>query len=341
MSNRWEQFDGLRVFAILVIIASHTGTFGLYGQGSVIVGLFFVLSGFFMAMPMVDEGEERFIGIKGILKFYILRFVRIIPLYWCVLLFFYWMLDTAIPEIKSLLENMFLYNTYGHLWFLQHEMVCYLVAPFIMLAIYFIRKKFNVKNSYIGIATIVIGMIFTKICLNTDWFCLLWNGEKRQLRLGLFIIGMGFGYIAKQIRNNVVENKKTLLDCVEVFILLFISILTSARVLGMIRPEWSGYYIGWYRPISLALVCGVLLLLLLINRNGFVAVLFSSKWMKRIGNATFGIYLIHFFMIDLLTLAPMKEFVLVTIFSVLAAVALYENVEEPMYNFVKKKLKKW
>ena len=49
---RLNQFDGLRFLASMTVVASHTAALGLYGQGGVMVSLFFVLSGFFMAMPV-------------------------------------------------------------------------------------------------------------------------------------------------------------------------------------------------------------------------------------------------------------------------------------------------
>src|SRR3546814_17230942 len=50
--------DGLRGLAMLVVVASHTHAFGMAGQGSIGVLLFFVLSGYVLTMPFVDRPES-------------------------------------------------------------------------------------------------------------------------------------------------------------------------------------------------------------------------------------------------------------------------------------------
>lgn len=67
--NRWNQFDGLRYIASLIIVASHTGALGLTGQGGLMVVLFFVLSGYFFSKPMLLNGEEKYGQLTGWLDF--------------------------------------------------------------------------------------------------------------------------------------------------------------------------------------------------------------------------------------------------------------------------------
>lgn len=342
MNARWNHFDGLRVFAMLVIIASHTGALGMYGQGSIIVGLFYVLSGFFCVMPMIDNGEEKFATLSGWGRFYMMRFVRIIPIYWLIVLVFYWISDTAFLDKKALVENLFFINSYGHLWYLQHEVVCYIVAPVIMIAIYLIKKSFQVKNWMIGAGLVVLGVVLSRYFFTTIHFCLLWNGEKRQLRLGLFIIGMGVGYLIKQLKSLIIKNKVLIygMDLLEVLLMLTITVFTSEKFLSKISPAYVDYYIGWHRPITCTLICAALVFVLAINREGIVAKVLSMPLMVRFGKATFGIYLIHFFLIEFLHVTPLKQFVFVTIISFCVALVLFEMVEQPLYEWVRKKITK-
>ena len=46
---RIKQIDGLRFWACMVILADHCRVLGLRYQGGIMVSLFFVLSGFFIA----------------------------------------------------------------------------------------------------------------------------------------------------------------------------------------------------------------------------------------------------------------------------------------------------
>ena len=62
---RIKQIDGLRFWACMVILADHCRVLGLRYQGGIMVSLFFVLSGFFIANPQKQDGEERFLSLKG------------------------------------------------------------------------------------------------------------------------------------------------------------------------------------------------------------------------------------------------------------------------------------
>lgn len=339
MSTRWNQFDGLRVFAMLVIIASHTSALGMYGQGSVVVSLFFVLSGFFCVQPMIADGEERFYRIKGWLSFYALRIVRIIPVYWLVLLFFYWISNTAFADKTALLSNMFFINTYGHLWYLQHEMVCYFAAPAMIALIGLIKKKTKVSNGVVAAGLLVTGIAASRYFFTTTWFCLLWNGEKRQLRLGLFIIGMAAGYLIKYLKDRVIAKSvaKCALDGVELLLMLTVSVLTSARFLSIFDERFADYYFGWYKPITCTLLCTLLVVCLFVNSRGLVAKLLSLPILVKFGRVTYGAYLIHFFLIEFMPLPPLKQFALVTLASYGIAYILYEWIEAPLYALAKRK----
>lgn len=341
MSARWNQFDGLRVFAMLVIIASHTSALGMYGQGSVVVCLFFVLSGFFCVQPIIADGEERFYSIKGWLSFYALRIVRIIPVYWLVLLFFYWISDTAFADIRALLSNLFFVNTYGHLWYLQHEMVCYLVAPAVIALIGLMKKKTGANNAVMAAVLFVTGIAASRFFFTTTWFCLLWNGEKRQLRLGLFIIGMAAGYLIKYLKEKDCAALKRAagytLDFVELLLMLTVSVLTSARFLSIFDERFADYYFGWYKPITCTLLCALLVVCLFVNSRGLVAKLLSLPILVKFGRVTYGAYLIHFFLIEFMPLPPLKQFALVTLASYGIAYILYEWIEAPLYTFAKRK----
>lgn len=341
MDARWEQFDGLRFFAIIIIIASHAGAFGLYGQGSVVVSLFFVISGFFITIPMKDNGEEKFASVKGWIDYYLLRIVRIIPLYWMVVIFFYWISDTAMADKKALFDNLIFYNTYGHLWYLQHEVVCYLLAPFVIYIIYLVKSKCSKPgklNIYIGVLLFVCGIILSKYLFGTAHFCLLWNGEKRQLRFGLFVMGMGIGYVVKGLRNIAINNSALIcaMDATEAVLMFLLSFGTSAAFLKRLNPALEEYYIGWYRPIFCTALSCMLVLLLAVNSKGIISRILKIKLFGRLGRASYGMYLIHFFLLEFLPQQPAKRFAMAVFFSVTAAVWLYENIEEVLYKRIKK-----
>lgn len=136
-TERWEQLDGLRAFAICLVVASHTQAFHLTGQGGLAVAFFFVLSGYLLVLPWKKDGEERFCSLSGILFFYRKRFLRLIPAYYVVYLAAHWLTDST----ESIAKHLLFLNCSGHLWFLQQEILFYLLAPFFMLLLALLKKK--------------------------------------------------------------------------------------------------------------------------------------------------------------------------------------------------------
>ncbi len=174
MDKRWSEFDGLRILALLIIIASHTNALGMFGQGSVAVSLFFVMSGFFSVKPMLENGEEVFVNIKGWLKFYLLKIVRIVPLYWICILFVKYVSDNTFSDNKFLLQNMFFINSYSHLWYIQHLMVAYLVTPLILYIIFLCKKYCKINNFMCSAAIFIIGVIGGKYLMMSFNCCKKW-----------------------------------------------------------------------------------------------------------------------------------------------------------------------
>lgn len=73
--SRFYALDGIRGFAALVVVAYHSGAFG--AMGFLAVDLFFVLSGFVIAMSYAEKLEQ---GL-GVARFMVLRLERLYPLW--------------------------------------------------------------------------------------------------------------------------------------------------------------------------------------------------------------------------------------------------------------------
>ena len=137
------QLDGLRAIAVLMVMAYHfiPGIDRVAPFGSIGVRLFFVLSGFLITRILLDARTLPF-G-QAMRMFYIRRSLRILPLFYLVLL-----LAAAVnvgPVRQTLgwhatyLTNAYLYmrgdwhGSISHLWSLAVEEQFYLVWPFIVL----------------------------------------------------------------------------------------------------------------------------------------------------------------------------------------------------------------
>ena len=70
-NERVKALDGLRFWAITLVVASHSGFLSQGGLGN---NIFFVLSGFFAMNPFRDIEVDRIFRNKYIFKYYIKNF---------------------------------------------------------------------------------------------------------------------------------------------------------------------------------------------------------------------------------------------------------------------------
>lgn len=340
--QRLKQMDGLKAWAILVIIASHTVAFGMRGQGSIWADFFFVLAGFFCVKPTITDGESSVCSIKGIVKFYFLKFVRVVPLYWGCLLFFCW-LNGTISNKRYIVKSMLFYQTEGHNWYLQHLVVGYLCAPIVLVAVYFLKSKLKFNNLCIGLILTCVGMGLSYWLLYKSKLYLLWNGgNHRVIFSGLVIIGMGIGYIYKAI-NSVVLKKYVyyIIDVVEVALIMILTVFTSNPFLVKIDSKYEGYIWGWHHPFASGVISAVLILVASFNKEGIITRLLCWKILTVLGEISLGVYLVHYYLLQYFVMSPVHNFAIILLCSVAIAYCSYQLVEKKMYDKVKTILVHW
>ena len=146
LHNRIKILDGFRGLAILLVIGYHYLNFFSFGWTG--VDLFFVLSGFLITGKLVESlGADHYFR-----NFYIKRILRIVPLYYFILLLFFVLIPFLLPSLVSVsfkeLQHeqiyywTFVVNIYDavhgwplnvtliHFWSLACEMQFYLLWPF-------------------------------------------------------------------------------------------------------------------------------------------------------------------------------------------------------------------
>ncbi len=326
-TERWEQLDGLRAFAIGLVVASHTQAFKLTGQGGLAVAFFFVLSGYLLVLPWSKDGEERFCSLSGILTFYWRRFLRLIPAYYAAYLMAHWLTDST----ESLVDHLLFLNCSGHLWFLQQEVLFYILAPFLMLILAFLKKKGKFPNLLLAILLFVAAH-FAQKYLRVNVFYLMGNGKKQSFRLGIFLMGMAFGYVQKSGILSYIKSipGKIAADLIGV-VLLIASVFSSAYFLARFNPNLSEYYVGWSKPLWCAFGSGLLLLVLTLNKDGYLSRLFRLPFIVYIGQMSYVIYLVHFFIIPHVSFpSPTKTFCAVFAASLGLAALWNDWIEKPL-----------
>src|SRR4029077_20528398 len=111
LHNRIKILDGFRGLAILLVIGYHYLDFFSFGWTG--VDLFFVLSGFLITGKLVESmGAAHYFR-----TFYTKRILRIVPLYYSILLLFFVLVPFLLPSFvsvsfKELLQKQIFYWTF-------------------------------------------------------------------------------------------------------------------------------------------------------------------------------------------------------------------------------------
>ena len=338
---RLTGLDGIRAWAILLVVGQHTGL--LPESGSASIPLFFLLSGFFTAWSSREEGpEERFLRPKAWLTYYIGRLFRIIPLYY-VCIFFFWFFYPGICFAGQdvVLKHMTFFEVGVHFWFLQQEIVMYLFAPLILCGLALIGKLFRDKKNLKEMVYIILLLAAAAWAKLSPVIYLNGNGERMVFRIYIFMMGMAVAYFCRIVLRHKWNFSRSAAKGMTVLgnlIILgaFVFTLASTPVIlthfGV--TEWEPnfvfthdirYCINGMVWIGAATLC----------RRGPVAKFFGNGVFRRLSERSYGIYLFHFLLMLGLGNCPegIRLFLLDLFLSWLIAEFMYALVEKPIGDF--------
>lgn len=162
--KRLVGLDLIRLFSVLMVFLFHTAIhldcdYGPFQpfimEGSMFMTTFFMLSGFVLTYTNTGKELSQFADVK---KFYIKRFIGLIPVYWVVAAIFTILclvrgteslINTAtlFPietlGLQSFFCSLFDINHNGGTWFISCLIPCYLLFPFIIGLARQIPSKFR------------------------------------------------------------------------------------------------------------------------------------------------------------------------------------------------------
>lgn len=178
---RIESFDGLRGFALILVILYHTFMPYTYG-GFVGVDIFFVLSGFLITLLLLQEHKKT--HTIQLRKFYMRRLLRLAPAIIIVLLCYYLYGQVFLPDSKNeqvsqsalsaLLYVSNIVSTYGwldmnhliHTWSLSIEEQFYLLWPVALL--FMLVRVNNIPRLIFIISFLIVSIWINRILLELD-----------------------------------------------------------------------------------------------------------------------------------------------------------------------------
>ncbi|HBE91859.1 MAG TPA: hypothetical protein DDW55_04775 [Gammaproteobacteria bacterium] len=280
----YASLDGIRGIAVLLVLLDHSMGF-FTGAGTAGVWIFFVLSGFLLAIPFVKKPELA--ASREYMSEYLLRRLkRIIPMYYFFIILTFFMYgkftDDAFRHLLFLQGN-------GHLWTIPQEMLFYLFLPIIMIANYLLFKG---RAIWI-VAALAMLMLLSNLYIDKSIISLHSLNTSRPAFIGIFICGILFSYLYHGIlmgsNNRILRSDrfKTIVSITGI-ILLFGFILLPTDALFSPKTYLALRYPGWFGIAS-----GILIVLVLIAPGTLYDKLLSWLPLRAIGLVGFSFYLIH------------------------------------------------
>jgi len=299
LHHRIKILDGFRGLAILLVIGYHYLDFFSFGWAG--VDLFFVLSGFLITGKLVESlGAAHYFR-----TFYIKRILRIVPLYYTILVLFFVVIPFLLPSFVSvsfqeLLQEQLYYwafavNIYDsvhgwpqnviliHFWSLACEMQFYLLWPFIIYFFY---------NQGRGLIILLVSFCLAGLLFRmSGQFFLPLNEIYRYVLLPGRIDAFSAGALLYLfLRKDYLTAQKPKL--------LYISVVTLAVILVLIVVKQT----AWHYSVDIvrkygftldAIFWASLMGYFLSVDTHFMKHIFSGRLMTSLGKYSYGMYVFH------------------------------------------------
>lgn len=300
-----DSLDGLRGFAALIVVFSHTSISGMYffpfldlkGIGKSGVFLFFLLSSFLLTLPLLRKGKEV-LSFPAMSHYWQRRFFRIYPLYTLYLLFgvtsTYFMASTlgesgvGIPfelDWAGFFNHIALQEGKGVTWSIAVEFKFYFILPFLVLAIIAARSY----GPRVTILFFVLLLALSQVISPQEESLL--NDARLLPYMPIFIIGMFLAVLQDHIRNGEPNNAAK-----RVF--KYLGYVGMAGVIAMTPLVYSllGNRVAadhFHRQFILYATLWALILLSSVNAPGLIQRFFTMPVLRFYGALSFSLYLFH------------------------------------------------
>lgn len=300
--NRRRQIRGLsllRIYAILMVVACHTG-FLDSSSGGIGNKIFFVLGGCLSFFSLVGSDGDKSFSKKSISDYYIKRLVRIVPGYWLVIIVTaivssnFFVLSDFSTE-KSLVLNLLFIKVYGHLWFMQQMMLMYIIAPLFIICLEIPRRGIFKNNHVVGCSVNFIVLItlavLEKQYFTEEIFMLSGEGSHKQFQIWMFFIGIAVGYLCLMCKR-----VKIYSNINDIFFILFVAVSTITTI-PILTEKGGDFITAFHGEVLRSILAGICIFLFFTCKKSLLGVIGNMKLFKFLADSSFGIYLIHFFLL--------------------------------------------
>jgi peptidoglycan/LPS O-acetylase OafA/YrhL len=342
-----SQLDGLRFFAILMVMIAHWLQWQLYnpifqkapyGHG---VTLFFVLSGFLITRILLVYKKEYEDGqgskMKFIKRFYIRRVLRIFPIYYLTLILLYsinyqntrevapWLFSYS-SNIYQAIHQVFI-RDFNHFWSLAVEEQFYLIWPWIIV---FIKPKHLTKVIIFSIVLSLITKAYIYFYVH-NWMAGSYFTVSCFHALAL---GAGIAYISLYHKKLAafIKNPFPVWGMIALYLMMY--------YVMMVKYE-STFYKEVIDEFFFALTAAFIILRA--SDNGFKLLpklILENKFIVYSGRISYGIYVYHLFMpgifywvspyLQLYTTSKYTSFVFLYLTTFVVAHISWKLIEKPI-----------
>ena len=356
-AQRFDALTGLRAIAAIMVFLYHNRKYWRGWLPDFVINnlneyhcgvtLFFVLSGFLIAYTYQENPLQ---SRKEYVKYILIRFVRIFPVYLIILTLNY--IDNGFPVFNNAVYNYTLLKGFSdkhnldgipQSWSLTVELSFYVFAP---LVYQYLKTKFTNAVFFqlmLLLLTFIIGYSWHFINKNPGRWLYDWLFIFDSTFFGRFIeffAGMLLAYFVKtehSLLNKLPKKNLTLIS----------AILALSTVYCISLFEKDTYDQGILHIPGLLLRNGLLpmfisvLLYGLMTEKTWFSNLLSTRFAMLLGNASFIFYLVHIGYVNSkfykLHYINDRNFILLWLISI----AGYLFIEKPIYNFIRARIKKW
>ena len=292
----------------------------LAGSGKIGVWLFFVLSEFLLTEKVLRNGFSRY----GLYSYIISRFVRIFPLCFFAVVFYYIFGSAGINTLTDVYNAILLRTGFSHLWTVPVEFKFYFFLPFIAYGLSLVRRIVCAPLMFVFL---IILIIFHQVI----WP--YWNTSINSIYvayyLPTFITGMFLAVIPLY--------KLKVSSALEMFVVGFVVIVVVLSTPGA-RYHLFGQPLD-YSLSSWFVYFGfvwALFVAFMLNARGFFAKFLASSLIRKMGAWSYPIYLFHWFVfMKLIGLWPENFYVMIlgVVVAICAGAIVHYFLERPIESF--------
>jgi peptidoglycan/LPS O-acetylase OafA/YrhL len=344
--GRWPALDGLRAFAVLVVVVSHLGIevfrHKIFTAGFEGVDVFFVLSGFLITTLLIKEVDTT--NGLDLRDFYARRALRLFPALAMVIVFAvlaaatFAPTDMRHPTFSGLPWVIFYVGNWdtalisrtslgllGHTWSLAIEEQFYLLWPVIFLL--FIARISNRRRIGQGLFALAgIDVLYQFVMVHHGWSYARLSGGLDTHCDGL-LIGCGIAFLLVSRHADAAAGRWTRVGGIGGVCVLAITIMTATTT-----------HFSYAAPAGITLASaatGALLWSMLTSPIRLFDLVLRSKAAVWVGKRSYGLYLWHYPI--MLALNPSASIgvrryeadLVVVLLSFVVTIASYRFVEQP------------